>query len=97
MCSQIIVSKKKLKFFKHIALGLNDSKTYLYRDSINEMWHSKIFKLNNVIDWLKSFLIAPLEKKYLSLANVVHVQTQNESNKVKKLLSSSANISQIVV
>lgn|SRR6266496_168586 len=88
--------KKKLRFFKHIALGLNDSKTYLYRDSLNEMFCSKIFKMRYVTDWLKSFLIARAEKKYLALANVVHVQTENEKNKVQKLLSSSV-VPEIVV
>jgi len=82
--------KNNLTFFKYIALGLNDSKTYLYRDLMNEMLCSKIFKRKYVGYWIKSFLIAAEEKKYLALANIVHVQTQNESDKIQKFLSQSA-------
>jgi len=84
-------NKNNFRFFKKAALGLNDSKTYQYRDSLNELLHSKAFKPQYIKEWLLSFLIEKEEKGFLALADIVHVQTQNEYSKLLKILPASAH------
>jgi len=77
----------RLTFFGKTAFGLNDSKTYQYRDSINEFLQSGVFKLRYITVWLRSFLLKKEETRFLRLADLVHVQTNDEAEKVKKFLS----------
>lgn len=78
----VFCKENGLRFFNKMAIGLNDSKTFQYRDSINEMLLSRIFKWRYVTYWLRSFFIAQEEKKYLELADIIHVQTAAEKNKL---------------
>jgi glycosyltransferase involved in cell wall biosynthesis len=86
----------KIRFFKKIVIGLNDAKTYQYRDSINEFLHSKVFKLRYITVWLRSFLLQKEEKRFLALADIVHVQTQSECQKVKKIIPAPSKIKVVV-
>jgi glycosyltransferase involved in cell wall biosynthesis len=88
--------KNNLLFFKKTAIGLNDSKTYLYRDPMNEILSTGIFNWSYFIHWLLSFLITPEEKKYLAITDLVHVQTQHEHDKVKPMLNTSSKAKIIV-
>jgi glycosyltransferase involved in cell wall biosynthesis len=78
--------KNDILFFKKFAMGLNDSKTHLHRDSIYELIHTRIFKLRYATDWIRSFIIEPEERNYLKKADIIHVQTQAEYNNVKRIL-----------
>ncbi|HRI20376.1 MAG TPA: glycosyltransferase [Panacibacter sp.] len=78
--------KNNIHFFKKFAIGLNDSKTYLYRDYFNEVLYTGIINRKYLIYWLRSFLISGEEKNYLQKADLVHVQTNAEAAKVQKLL-----------
>lgn len=84
------------RFFKKVAIGLNDSKTYQYRDSVNELLYSRVFKIKYLTDWLRSFLLEKEEKRFLSLADMVHVQTQHEYNNIKKIIPASSKIKIVV-
>jgi glycosyltransferase involved in cell wall biosynthesis len=46
--------------------------------------------------WLRSFLLKREEERFLNLADLVHVQTENECRKVKKLISTSSKIKIVV-
>ena len=72
-----------------MAVGLNDSLTYLYRDSINELKGSRQLKRRYLTDWLLSFFIAFREKKLLKTAHLIRVQTNYEEKKLKKVLGES--------
>jgi glycosyltransferase involved in cell wall biosynthesis len=72
-------------YYKYIAVGHCDAITYLYRDSINEMIHTRIFKWRYLTDWLQSFVWASHERNYLSNAALVHVQTEMEKQKIQQL------------
>ena len=78
-----------IHFFSKMAVGLNDSLTYLYRDSINELKGSRQLKRRYVTDWLLSFFIAFREKKLLKTAHLIRVQTNYEEKKLKKVLGES--------
>ena len=84
-------TKNRINFFKKFAIGLNDSKTYLYRDYFNEVLYTGIINRKYLTYWLRSFLIAGEEKNYLQKADLVHVQTNAEAAKVKKLLPNFKN------
>lgn len=81
--------KLKLDFYSKIAVGLNDSLTYLYRDSMNELIQSRQIKKRYITDWVKSFSIASLEKRLLKNVDLIHVQTEVEKKKLQKLLGQS--------
>lgn len=84
------------RFFKKAAIGLNDCKTYQFRDSINELIYSKVFKMRYLTEWLRSFPLEREERNFLSLADLVHVQTENEADKVKKVLGKVAKVKIVV-
>ncbi|MBG9375484.1 glycosyltransferase [Panacibacter sp. DH6] len=79
-------NNNNLRFFKKVAIGLNDCKTFQFRDSINELMYSRIFKLRYVTEWLRSFPLEREERNFLALADIVHVQTLNEAEKVRKVV-----------
>ena len=84
------------RFFKKAAIGLNDCKTYQFRDSINELIYSRVFKWRYVTEWLRSFPLEKEERNFLSLADLVHVQTENEAAKVKKVLGNTSKVKVVV-
>lgn len=89
-------NNNNLRFFQKVAIGLNDCKTYQFRDSINELIYSRIFKLRYLTEWLRSFPLQKEERNFLSLADLVHVQTENEAGKVKKVLGKVSKVNIIV-
>ncbi len=88
--------KLNINFYSKIAVGLNDSLTWLYRDSLNELIHSRIIKKRYITDWIMSFFIAPMEKKWLQDTDFIHVQTAAEKTKIEKLLRQKSKASIIV-
>ena len=88
--------KLGLDFYSEVAVGLNDSLTYLYRDSMNELIQSRQIKKRYITDWLMSFSIALMEKKLLRNVDLIHVQTDVEKTKLQRLLGQSSKASIIV-
>ncbi|MEP7318104.1 MAG: glycosyltransferase [Panacibacter sp.] len=88
--------KMQLNFYSKVAVGLNDSLTYLYRDSINELICSRQIKKRYITDWLMSFSIASMEKRLLQNVDLVHVQTEVEKIKLQKLLPKTSGASIVV-
>jgi len=87
----IFCRQHNLHFFKKAAIGLNDAKTWLYRDLGSEMILTCTFNKSYFSRWLLSFFLEAEEKKYLALVDLVHVQTQHEQNKLEHLMSPSSH------
>jgi glycosyltransferase involved in cell wall biosynthesis len=89
---------KKNDLFKDskILLGVNDVKTYLYRDAINELFYYRIFNTDLLIKWLRSFLIRKFESRLYKKVDIIHVQTKNEVRKAHLLLNNKNNSVDIV-
>ncbi len=88
--------KLNIDFYSKIAVGLNDSLTWLYRDSLNELICSRIIKKRYITDWIMSFFIAPMEKKWLRNTDFIHVQTETEKIKIENLLPLNSKASIVV-
>lgn len=71
---------------KHSILGLNDLKSSLYADEIHEIIYGGNYKKDYLTHWLRSHLIARVEKKYLKAFDLIHVQTPKEKQKTLELL-----------
>ena len=82
--------------YKYVAVGHCDSITYLYRDSINEMIYTRIFKWRYLTDWLQSFAWTVHERNYLKKAELIHVQTEAEKQKIQRLSRERINAKVIV-
>lgn len=78
--------KNKINFYGKLVLGLNDSKTFAYRDYINEIICPMIFHWKYFTFWLRSFIIFLEEKAYLKKADLVHVQTESEAKKLERII-----------
>ena len=75
-----------IHLFHKLAFGINDVKTTLYRDGMNEILHTRIFNRTLFTQWMLSFLMKREEQHYFKLADLVHVQTAAEAAKAKNIL-----------
>lgn len=77
--------ENQLHFYKYCALGLNDVKTTLYADSLNEFIGFGKWRPRYLFHWLRSFLIKKVERKYLNDCDLVHVQTILEKKRAEAI------------
>lgn len=92
-----LVESTHKKFYHHLALGLNDVKTYLYKDSLNEVIKSGIWDNSKIFHYLRSFSMKSQERKILKKCDLVHVQTAREKNKVLKILNDKTSINPAII
>ncbi|SFT45544.1 Glycosyltransferase involved in cell wall bisynthesis [Algoriphagus locisalis] len=81
-----ILLKNIIHYNKSI-LGLNDVKTFMYREGWIEIWRTKIWDSTKFFQFLRSFLMGFQEPKILNKYDFVHVQTLHEENKIEKLFN----------
>jgi glycosyltransferase involved in cell wall biosynthesis len=84
----VVLQARKFKLLTNssLALGVNDVKTTLYADSLNEMWQRRIFKPKMIVHGLRSVLIKRAERSYLKQTDLIHVQTDKEKRNAFKVL-----------
>lgn len=92
-----LIHSTNKKFYRHLALGLNDVKTYLYRDSLNEVLKSRIWDSSKIFHYLRSFSMKSQERRILALCDLIHVQTVREKSKAEKLLSPKGIIKPTII
>ncbi len=85
------------RFFQKSSIGLNDVKTNMYRDSINEAIGFGHYRFKYIAYWLRSFLLARSEGNYLSKADFVHVQTEQEKKNALQVIGSKTKNTTIIV
>ena len=90
-----LCQKNGISLCDHSILGMNDLKTTLYSDEINELKGGN-FKWSYLLHWLRSFFIAQHEKQYLTEFDLVHVQTLKEKMKTVNLLGDMAFASRVI-
>jgi glycosyltransferase involved in cell wall biosynthesis len=70
-----------------VAIGMNDLKSGMYYDAINEAIGFRTFHIPYFLRWMRSFFMGRAEKNYLCHIDFVHMQTQSEVNKVFRMFS----------
>lgn len=91
------LKKHHITIGKKYVIGLNDVKTTLYLDSLEELKSGHYgFKLNYITDYLRVPFIRRCERKYLNDADAVHVQTPLEKQRAKDVLKNKSNVKIIV-
>ena len=81
----------RLNIFDHIAVGVNDIKTALYADSLNEIIGYGKLRPKLVYQWIRSLWMGRAERAYLSKIDIAHVQTNREREKTLQILGKLAS------
>jgi glycosyltransferase involved in cell wall biosynthesis len=80
-----VVRKQIPESIGKVAVGMNDLKSGMYYDAINEAIGFRTLHVPYFLRWMRSFFMGRAEKNYLRHTDFVHMQTQSEANKVFRL------------
>ncbi|MGK0390256.1 MAG: hypothetical protein ACI94Y_003007 [Maribacter sp.] len=78
------------RIFDKVAIGMNDLKSGMYYDSIHEAIGFRTLHSPYFTRFFRSFFMKKAECKFLSQVDFIHVQTQSEAKKTKKILKTRA-------
>jgi glycosyltransferase involved in cell wall biosynthesis len=70
-----------------VAVGLNDVKTYMYRDSLKEFLSGRLgLDFSRLYRGIRTWLMYMYERRYLRNVDMIHVQTAREREKAYRIL-----------